>query len=229
MELIVLMTTYHRPNDSLSSIMSVLTHTPELHTLHILDNSCGGIDNTLELINDSRVSIHRSPTNIGKSRIVSERYNDAIKNCPLDHFIGMDGDIVVRDGWYTTLLSCAREVAPWAALAPTIVEPGDATPRLHVSGKNTKKVKPGIWYNQNTAGGLLLIRRKFWENWGGYPGTQLYGNDDGALCKEAIRRNQFIGYTTKVVVEHYNSDSNGGYTDWKLKNVTGLDNPGYWG
>ena len=189
----------------------------------------GGLEQLKSLF-DNRITVCRSPTNIGKGKIVRQHYERAMSGCHLDHFVGMDADIVVSPGWYEGLLNAAREVAPWAAMAPVIYSPGGTIPTMHGAVPGTREIRPHIWYNQATAGPLFLIRRKFWENWGGYPGDRLYGNDDGALCKQAVRKGLFVGYTDSVTVEHHNSDSDSGYRDWKVRNLAvSADPAGYWG
>lgn len=228
MGLIVLMTTYHRPNDFLRSARSVLLHTPQLERLYILDNSTGGIDWALQQLDHPYITIRRSPENIGKGAIVSQHYYEVMHGNNLDHFVGMDSDVVVCTHWYETLLATARKVSPWAAIAPVYNHPGEPD-HMHMMVPSSREVLPGVWYNPPTAGPLFLIRRAFWENWGGYPGTQIYGRDDGALCKEAVRRGLFIGYTRHVVMSHINQDSEPGYLEWKSRNIMGdVDGKGYW-
>ena len=228
MPLIVIMTTYHRPRDLERSLTSILLHTPQLELLHLIDNSMGKIDETLNKITDTRVQINRNPTNLGKSRSYQQHYHQVVHDNPLDHFVGIDADIEVGPDWYPELLRAARTTAPWAAIAPRIQDPGSDHLIMHVTGPQTREVTTGVWYTPSTAGSLFLIRRKFWESWGGYPPLQRYGQDDGALCREAIRRQLFIGWTDRVVVQHHNSDSDQGYRDWKQRNITGDKDSGYW-
>ncbi len=59
--------------------------------------------------------------------------------------------------------------------------------------------------------------------------TQLYGNDDGELCKAATRMGRFVGIATDVEVVHLETDVTPGYRAWKARNVNkDLDHKGYW-
>lgn len=88
---------------------------------------------------------------------------------------------------------------------------------------------PHIYRNRYTAGPLFLIDRKFFNSVGGYVQTQLYGNDDGELCKAAARQNRFIGIVTDLEVLHLNGDSTEGYKLWKKQNISkDKDRKGFW-
>jgi hypothetical protein len=100
---------------------------------------------------------------------------------------------------------------------------------MHRTTKDSQFIFANIFLNRHTAGPLFYIDRKFFEGVGGYVQTQLYGNDDGELCKIAHKKNRFIGIVTDVEVLHLKDDSCDGYAEWKRRNIKGnVDRKGYW-
>jgi len=233
------MVTYFRPNDLKRCLASVLTNTREPYHLSILDNSCGGIDDALDIA-DPHVTVYRNPTNLGKGRAVMAWYATIMKDNPAPYFISIDPDLEIPAGWLTRLELAAARLRdnPLGVLAPTIVDDaGDTFDKqlargtlvMHKRSDTSAFVFPTVYRNRYTAGPLFLIDRTFFEAAGGYAQTQLYGNDDGELCRAAAKRGRFTGIVTDVVVRHLAADVTPGYRLWKARNIGGdTDGRGYW-
>lgn len=232
------MVSYHRPNDFQRCLKSILATEQAFH-LHVIDNSGGGLDNELDRITDARVTVHKNAINKGKGCAFMERYRLLESKC--QWLISIDADIEVPPDWIIQLLVAARRILSrheFGLLAPIILrDEADSLARqmrhgftMHTSSETTKEIIPGIYYNRHTAGPLLLINKAFFDDCGGYPTSQLYGNEDGRLCAEAARRKLFAGFTTNLQVRHLNADSDDGYIMWKRRNVRAArDEKGYWG
>jgi GT2 family glycosyltransferase len=216
-----------------------LTNTREPFHLYVCDNSHGGLDNTLRDLTDPRLTVYRNATNLGKGLAFMRWYPEIMSGSTARHFVSIDSDLEVPPGWLTRLeLAALRLREPLGMLAPVIVnEPGDnfmAQLRrgrlvMHRHDEASHLVLPNVYRNRHTAGPLFFIDRGFFESVGGYVQTQLYGNDDGELCRAAHRAGRLVGIVTDVEVLHLNSDSVPGYRAWKRRNVNkDVDHKGFW-
>jgi len=222
---------YHRPRDFTTCINSVLQQLPGHALLTVIDNSTGGLDEQLRQF-AGQLRVIRNPTNLGKGRSLHQHLPAILRTGTCDHFVVLDADLAVGPGWYQQLLAAHRGVPRPGIMAPLIVEsPRDefpATLRMHRLSTRSKQTAPGIWYNPNTAGCMMMVDHAFWRRAGGFGRDRLYGGDDGRLCLQAERLGYFVGFTERVRVRHLNSDSSPGYRRWKARNITGGPAVGYW-
>ena len=239
----IIMISYFRPNDFRKSVESVLTNTVCPFHLSIIDNSSGHLNQELDKVEeDPRVTIYRNQTNIGKGAGVNLWYDTIMKGTSLDHVVSIDGDVVVPFQWLLKLkrsLFEARKHCPVGFIAPAISDSSEDTWEAQLNQQTLsmhqyyrmKEVNyyPGLYYNGILAGPLFMIDRKFFEKNGLYYDGQLYGADDGGLCKSANKMKLFIGIDSNVVVEHSNDDTTIDYKEWKRRNITkGVDQCGHW-
>ena len=239
----IIMISYFRPNDFRKSVDSVLNNTTCPFHLSIIDNSHGGLDEELDRTEiDPRVTIYRNEKNLGKGAAVNKWFGKITENSSLDHFISIDSDIQVPLRWLLELKrahSLVQKHEKPAIIAPAIISrPGNTFERqlknhkldMHRFGNFVPvDYYHGLFYNRYTAGPLFLIDKKFFEGAGLYYQDQLYGADDGILCKIAARQNRFIGIDSNVEVVHLNEDSTEAYNSWKQRNVTkDVDQCGHW-
>jgi GT2 family glycosyltransferase len=235
----LIMVSYFRPNDLQKCVKSILTHTREPYHLTIIDNSHGGLDQILNTLADSHLTIYRNKTNLGKGRAFMTWYKTIVATNTAPYFVSIDADLEVPPGWLTRMEMAAHRLRePLGALAPVFLNwPGDTfTAQLgrgrlvmHRRDNSSQFILPNVYRNRYTAGPLFLIDRAFFETVGGYVQTQLYGNDDGELCKAANRLGRFVGLVTDVEVLHLNDDAPEGYRKWKQRNVNrDVDQRGFW-
>lgn len=235
----LVMVTYFRPNDMLKCVASILSNTHSPFRLSIIDNSHGGIDNALSTINDERVTIYKNSINLGKGRAFMKWYHKIVGGN--DHFVSIDADMLVPPNWLTKMKDAAdvvKATGGLGVLAPTIVnELGDTFHDqmkrgklvMHASSPQSGFLCSNIYRNRHTAGSLFYIDKQFFDGVGGFAQNQLYGNDDGELCKSAHKSGRFIGIVTDVEVLHLRADSDRGYVEWKKNNIKGdVDGVGYW-
>jgi len=224
---------YHRALDFELCISSIISNTTMPYKLTIIDNSNGALDNELNAL-DQNVRIIRNPSNWGKGKSFKFWYNHITKKNDNELFVSLDADVIVPNGWLESMCRDAHEISNLGALAPTFVksaddlnknDPYDGLMYMHVRGNEINK---NIFHSPKTAGPLLLINKKFYDDVGGYPGDCLYGHDDGYICKMAVKSKRFIGYTESVVCIHSNLDCPHDYTQWKLNNVNKKKEQGYW-
>lgn len=236
----LIMVSYHRPNDLINSVQSIIENTTIDYHLSIIDNSSGSIDHTLdELSNNKHITIYRNKYNIGKGKSFKQWYDVITNNDKSKYIISIDADIKVPKNWLEVYLSEAEEIdkiQELGALAPIITEHGITKQqqldskqfRMHVVDEINYITKT-TFYNYNTAGSLFLINKEFYESFGGYPGDRLYGNDDAYVCLQSKNQNRFIGITTAFSVEHLHADSTKDYALWKMKHITDTTvNIGHW-
>lgn len=236
----LIMVTYCRPNDFTQSLQSILNNTSWPYHLSIIDNSYGQLDNILNTISNDNITIYKNHKNLGKGKAFATWYNTIMHNNKSDCFVSIDSDVVVPNNWLELLLIAKEQVQntqEFGAIAPTLIKnqyiPFNTQLQSklidHIKGKRTKPFNHHIYHNNATAGPLLLINKKFYESIGGYSTNQLYGNDDGKICRHAILQNRFIGIVTDLIVQHLDIDTTDGYNNWKLRNINGdIDKKGYW-
>ncbi len=233
------MVSYFRPNDLQQCVRSILTNTREPYHLSIIDNSHGKIDAVLDSFANQHITIYKNKTNIGKGRAFMVWYHEIMKQNTATNFVSIDSDIIVQPDWLTQMEIAYHRLSKHrpAILAPTIITNIDDNFQKQLKrGKlvmhrhtNNSHMVNGVYKNRYTSGPLLLINKQFFESVGGYNQTQLYGNEDGELCKSAAKQNRFIGIVPEVNVFHSNTDSDIGYKEWKKKNVNkDVDQQGYW-
>lgn len=235
----IIMCSYHRPKDFLCSLNSLLNNTPN-YDIHILDNSCGGLDKELEYARAAKCNVIKLPKNIGKGAAFKRYTFDIIKHTK--YFVSIDADIQVpkltNGNWLSTLLKLARTIENFGALAPMASRhfvydsPEDQLKghvNMHALDEHTKLINDGIYYNRATAGFLYLIDSAFFLSSGGYSGHKIYASDDGYLCNNAVALDKFIGFTSKLLVKHLEFDVDEGYVAWKLRNIDPkVDELGYY-
>lgn len=222
------MISYFRPNDFERSVQSVLNNTPEPFRLSIIDNSHGGLDATLDKYESHpNIDIYHNSENLGKGKGVMKWYNHIMQSSQTDYFISIDADIEVYPHWLTRFVEARRKLTcPFAILAPVIMNKyGDwfaiqrRTGLIMHNQKICHKIIDEVYYNRYTAGPLFFIDRQFFDSVGGYSQNQLYGSDDGKLCKAAANQDRFIGIATNVHVLHLRQDDEVGYQEWKQRHV----------
>lgn len=236
----LIMVTYCRPNELKRSIDSIIHNTNWPYHLSIIDNSHGKIDNVLNTINDKRITIYKNSTNIGKGRAFGKWYNEIMQSNTNDCFVSIDPDVIVPKDWLQSLLIAREEIIlteRFGALAPTLITDTNDTfdNQLqngfvdHIKGRKTHKFNYHIYYNHSIAGPLLLIDKDFYEEIGGYSQNQLYGDDDGKICRNSISQKRFIGILTDLNVQHLKFDVPDKYIEWKHRNIKGdVDHKGFW-
>lgn len=239
----LIMVSYFRPNDFKKSVESIIKNTICPFNLTIIDNSHGGLDKELNAISDKRITIYKNSRNIGKGAAINERFDQIIKkNTSVDHFVSIDSDVIVPNGWLFELKKAYFAVQKRdnpAIIAPAIINTPESTWEKQIESKrldmhqygNLKMVDyyNGLYYNRYIAGPLLLINLKFFKSVGLYHDKQLYGVDDGKLCKAAHNMKHFIGINSNVKIIHSNEDSTIEYVNWKKRNITmDVDQCGHW-
>lgn len=228
------MVTYHRPNDFLKSINSILENTRCPYHLSVIDNSSGQIDEYLSRFgNHEQITIYHNDTNIGKGASVNKWYNTIMKKNTLSHFVSIDSDIIVPKNWLLDMqrsFYALKRSTKVGMIAPAICHNKHETWSYQLQNRvvmhDTRKMSPafdfypGMYYNRHTAGPLFMIDTKFFESTGLFYDKQLYGADDGHLCATASRHKAFIGIDSNILVQHINEDSDQEYISWKFRNVT---------
>jgi len=168
-------------------------------------------------------------------------YPQIMKNSRSDHFISIDPDLLVEPDWLIKLQLAAYRIRiehKLGILAPVIMNKiGENFQQqlsnnkmiMHRTTSASHFTLSNVYYNRHTAGPLFLIDRQFFESVGGYVQNQLYGNDDGELCKSATKQQRFVGIVTDVEVLHLNDDCVDGYKEWKKRNINmDMDRIGFW-
>lgn len=230
------MVTYHRAPLLERCLRSLFLHTPSPFTLAIIDNSAGAIDATLNAITDPRVTIYRTGQNLGKGRAFMSKYHEVMKGSESELFVSLDPDLLFQKNWTTDLMRLMEANQRVAVLAPVLVSSGAdsfdgqlARGKLfmHKKGPESRFLGPRLYQNRHVAGPLLVIRRSFFEDVGGYVQNQLYGNDDGELCKAAWKIGLVTAIATGIKACHL-EDEDRGYKEWKKRNVRGGQEAGFW-
>ena len=235
----ILMVSYHRPNDFIRSVRSVLNNTDCPYHLTIIDNSNGGLDEQLSEINHKNVTIRRNAKNKGKAIAINEEF---VKTVNTDHFITIDSDVIVPKGWLIELkrsYHAVRTAEKPGIIAPAILDSEEYTWNeqikcnklvMHqIGGLEETNYYHGLYKNRYNAGPLFLIDTQFFRSAGLYYEGQLYGADDGMLCNSAAKMNRFMGINSNVQVIHSNIDSTREYIEWKKRNITrDVDQRGHW-
>lgn len=234
----IISTTYFRQNDLKLWIKLLFENTKVPFTLSIIDNSSTKLDSLFdELSFDYKFSLYKNNTNIGKARSFMKFYNQIVHKQTTKLFISMDPDIIVQKDWLFKLLIASHRLNDFGFVAPVIVnnDTDSFDKQLHNNKlimhklSNNKFLYDNIMYTDHIAGPLLLINRKFFDRVGGFDCAQLYGGEDGDLCKKARRLKIPIGIVTDCVVRHADTDGNNNYKLWKRQHVN--DNTttvGYW-
>lgn len=234
----IILISYYRQNDLKECIESIIDNTHMTYHLSIIDNSSYNLNDFFGTYKKHpNISVFQNNTNLGKGRSFAKYYPLILQHDKNDFFISIDGDIKVYHQWLERLIQAKSKInQELALLAPTIMNKYGEWFNIQQKSKfimhNTKNMyhyKDEIYYNRHTAGPLLLINRRFYDRIGGYTTNQLYGNDDGNLCKAAADLGYFIGIVSNVHVLHCNKDVTDGYIQWKHDNIK---NPktytGYW-
>lgn len=231
----IIMVSYYRPRDMIASVDSIIRYTDDYH-LTIIDNSSGHLKELDKYRGRDNITIYENNINLGKGRAIMQRYNDIMSEDRNDYFVSIDGDICVSDRWLQRLKAACSKISDCAIMAPIIMNmPGQYFNYQMEHGfimHNTSNMRheiDEIYYNRYTAGPLFYINKIFFESVNGYSQDQLYGNDDGELCKAAHMLGKFIGLASNVHVIHSNLDDTVGYRQWKHQNVANKDKiAGYW-
>ena len=229
----LIMVTYFRPNSLKICVDSILSNTKLPYKLYIIDNSHGNINATLiSYENNNNIVIYKNSANIGKGAAFMRCYNNVIKKHDIEHFISIDPDIEVGPNWLSKMLTAKNRIkrqTNFGILAPIFQNEKNNKLAMHVTNINTHEIIDSIYVNRYTAGPLLLIDKNFFNAVNGYPTNQLYGNEDGYLCKKANNRNLFAGFTTSITVNHLAIDDDDEYVKWKKRNAHGnIDHKGRW-
>lgn len=232
---------YHRERDFSVCIKSVIENTDLPFNLTIIDNSVGAIDHLLNDLPET-IRVIRNEENIGKGRSFKRWYKSIIQNRTPEYIISLDCDIKVPKNWLSTLLRATYKIKqPIGALAPVLLSDETDSFDNHLMQKNlkmhggergyevAKEISQGVYSNKLTAGSLFLINKQFYDEIGGYPGTSLFGHDDGFICGKAISKNRFIGFTSDLQCIHLNQDDTPEYKTWKTINLNKAEvRSGYW-
>lgn len=232
------MVSYFRPNDLLLSVESVISHTSCPYRLTLIDNSHGGLDRELSLIQKRHlhVVVLRNEQNIGKGASYRKWYSHIMAGDNNKYFVSMDADVIVPQQWLESLLRAAAIVNA-GVLAPLLLNNADDSLDRQVQNRKLTmhgfhEMQPAtksVYYNSQLAGPLLLISKRLYEKCGGYPGDQLYAHDDGVICKAAKSNNLFVGIETAVCCIHSTLDDTPKYRDWKQQHFNNSTvRIGYW-
>ena len=221
----------------------ILSHAAKsISPLSIIDNSHGGLDTELAFIETNpRITIYKNNINIGKGAAFNRWFKQIMGDDPIDYFISIDADIFVPQGWLLHMQAVRAAIIqhePFGILAPIIQDNKQDTfdqqqANRKLTMHNNSQFESVNYYNnlyrnRYTAGPLFLINTEFFSRHGYYE-KQLYGADDGKLCKAAHKDGLFIGITSDVSVMHLNDDGDTGYEKWKKRNITkDVDHKGYW-
>lgn len=221
----IIMVTYFRPNDLVLSLNSIIKHTTLPYHLHIIDNSRGSINHTLMTYDKHpNITVTYNDSNLGKGVAFMKQYRKT--NHTMPYFISIDGDVIVPPNWLERI-----DKAYWdteaAILAPIIADSPLDTFASQLSNDkfimhNVSRpilLQNGIFRCRHIAGPLFVIKKSFFDIVNGYPTTQLYGNEDGELCRKAHELYEYTGIISDMTVIHSNIDSDALYQEWKLKNV----------
>lgn len=232
---------YHRPRDFSVCIDSVLQHTDLPFNLTIIDNSVGAIDDTIRKLPE-HVRIIRNQENIGKGRSFKKWYHTIMNGKKPKYLVSLDCDIKVPPEWLSNLIRASYKTdMKLGAIAPVSLRSENDSFEEQLRSKNIcmhggpkgfrtkKEIAPGLFYSIDTAGSVFLIDREFYESIGGYPGTSLFGHDDGFICGKANKRQRFIGFTSDVSCVHLKQDDTDGYRNWKRSSVNKVEvRSGHW-
>lgn len=222
----IIMTSYHRPRDFTRSVDSILRHTDSPYKLFIIDNSVGGLNAELSnYTSNSSITIIRNHQNIGKAKSINTYYDLIMKRNNSNFFISMDSDVIVGKSWLTRFNNASILSNRIGILAPTIMNYEHQyfntqikTKFIMHGSKNFYHFKDELFYNRHLAGPLFFINRSFFERHY-YNDDQLYGNDDGDLCRAAYTEGLFTGILSNVHVVHSRLDETSDYIKWKHKNI----------
>jgi len=232
------MVTYHRSNDTIKSIMSILQHTTLPFKLSIIDNSSGGLEVVFDRLKHIKnITIYRNPSNFGKGRAFMTWFNTIMAEDVNDFFIAIDADIVVGNNWLESLIDSKNKITDkFAMLAPIIMNNRSQTFEYQMATKlimhrqdTMQHYKDELYSNTSLGGPLLLIDKQFFISIGGYLTDFIYGGDDGHICKMAKQLGYFTGITAKVSVLHSKTDEDSGYQAWKREHLNkDIHHKGYW-
>lgn len=232
---------YHRPRDFRTCIESIIENTDLPYNLTIIDNSVGKIDAELSRL-PTHIKVIRNKENLGKGKSFKLWYKHIVGNTNTQYLVSLDCDIKVPQEWLSKLIRATYKInQELGAIAPVLLSSENDSFEEHLKQKDFKmhggkegyliaqKRCDGIYSNRLTAGSLFLINKQFYDKIGGYPGTSIFGHDDGFICGKAIANNLFIGFTTDVECIHLHQDDTDGYRNWKIKNLNKAEvHNGYW-
>lgn len=234
----LIMVTYHRSNDTIKSIMSILQHTTLPFKLSIIDNSAGGLEVVFERFKQVKnITIYRNSSNFGKGRAFMTWFNTIIAEDNNEFFIAIDADIIVGEKWLELLIESRTKITDkFAMLAPIIMNNRSQTFEYQMQTKlimhkqqTMQHYKDELYSNTAIGGPLLLIDKQFFISIGGYLSEFIYGGDDGYICNKAKQLGYFTGITTNVSVLHSKSDEDSGYQAWKREHLNkDIHHKGYW-
>lgn len=238
----LIMVSYFRPNDFRKSVQSILSNTICSFHLSIIDNSHGGLDTELALVEaNPKITIYKNNTNIGKGAAFNRWFKQIMGTRQNNHFVSIDADIVVPKGWLLRMKAARTAIMrheQFGILAPIIQNNEQDTFKQQLAAgvltmhNNTQFESvdyfDNLYRNRYTAGPLFLVNTKLVNRYG-YCEKQLYGSDDGRLCHVAHHEGLFVGIISDVSVIHLSADNIEGYQEWKNRNVTkDVDHKGYW-
>ena len=228
----IIIVTYNREEALRKCLLSLYNTTD--HPIHIIDNSCGSIDSTLEWAKtlSNKIHINKNDQNIGKAASI-QKHRDIIGKS--QWFISMDPDVIVKKNDINTLIksaNCLLEKSyPISLLAPTLNSGDNSFKKqietgvldMHKIG-SIFHLENGLYINEYLAGCLLLINRVFFDEIGGFKQQRIYGGDDGELSKLTLQNNMISVLNTNVECQHYRLDETEEYITWKKNNVRGPTN-----
>lgn len=221
----IIITTYHKRAtfEKCYSLLSKHNKNP----IYIIDNSNGNLDESLDEIKNKNVKIIKNSKNIGKAASIQENY----KNLILEYqwFISMDPDVLVSNDDIDILLKNANQLLhsgyPISIIAPIINDGNCKKDQLQSRKLDMHKwgsmheITDGLYINEFIAGCLILINTNFFVKNNGFKNKQLYGGDDGELCKNSLKDNLVSIIDTNVELLHCREEEPEEYKQWKIKHI----------
>lgn len=222
----IIITTYHKKETFKQCFLTLSKHNK--NPIYIIDNSCGKIDDLLENIKSyDNTTIIKNDKNLGKATSIQNNYKDIILK--YQWFISMDPDIIISAKDIQKLLDDANYLInknyPISMMSPII---NDGHSKLEqLSNESLDMHKWGNMYsignnwfiNEYLAGCVLLINTLFFVKNGGFTNLQLYGGDDGELCKNSIKNNMISVLNANIECKHCRDEETEEYQNWKLNNI----------
>lgn len=236
---------YHRfdkTKQSLESIIDSIQKSINDIKLYVGINGIEGGENSPmekwlnEIDKHDFVTLFKSSRNVGKAYIINEMYKK-YKEC--DYVVSIDSDMIADENdqynWIDELVKIMEhEPAKNFGLLSTWQKVGNC----HVlKNLNQRTEFLGHWIKfgpSGIAGGCVIIRKKDFDDIGGYQPIDIYNGDDALLMRNISAKNKLIGVVETIRLTHPETPSHElNYQEWKSKKAygklpNGLNTKGFW-